>query len=124
MRGRTLVGEYTFSPSAETIVLLVCFSLLYCAVLSLAIHPTLFKKGYAKAKILGYVLPIWCSAALIVAFFILSARVEAVGDFARSASQWMFANIILTAVIMLAASALILLLSFALSQKMYAKREF
>jgi len=124
MHGRILFGEFTFTPTFEVMVFLVCGSLLYCALLSLMIHPMLFKKGYAKAKILGYALPIFGSTVVIVAFWLVANRVEAVGEFVNSAFGWILGNIVLTSAIMLSVTALLLAVSYKLSQKLYAKREF
>ena len=124
MYGRTTVNEHTFSPNPESLILLICASLLYCAVLSLSIHPILHKFGYAKARILGYVLPMFGSAALIAIFINVAARVEAVGEFVSSALQWAFGNTALVAVIILGMTALLLVASYALSKRVYAKRDF
>jgi len=124
MQGRTVIRLHTFSPSPQSMFLIICASLLFCAILSLAMHPILHKFGYAKAKIVGYVLPMYGSIALIVAFIILAPRIGAIGNIAQSVSQWVNGNIALAALAMLCAAALLLAASFALSHKLYAKREF
>ena len=124
MQGRTVIRLHTFSPSPQSMFLIICASLLFCAILSLTMHPILHKFGYAKAKIVGYVLPMYGSIALIVAFIILAPRIGAIGNIAQSVSQWVNGNIALAALAMLCAAALLLAASFALSHKLYAKREF
>ncbi|MCL2051760.1 MAG: ABC-2 transporter permease [Lachnospiraceae bacterium] len=124
LNGRTLVFTYSFTPTVQLMAFLVCTSLFYGAFLSLTIHPTLFWKGYAKAKILGYALPMYGSIILFVVFVSVTARVEAMNNFMQNALQWVFGNTLLSSLIILGGAALLLACSYALSQKVYAKREF
>jgi len=124
MYGRTIINLHNFSPTPESLALIICGSLLFCAFLSLVIHPILHKFGYAKAKILGYALPMYGSIILIVVFISVAARVEAVGEFMDSVLGWAYENTIAASVIILGVSALLLLASYALSKMVYAKRDF
>jgi len=124
MYGRTILNTHTFSPSAEPLVLIICAGLLFCAFMSLTIHPILHKFGYAKAKIFGYVLPIFAAASLIVIFVLIANRFEVVGNFKHSTLKWMIENTVSTSVIILGLTALLIVASYALSLKVYAKRDF
>ncbi|MCL2361056.1 MAG: ABC-2 transporter permease [Defluviitaleaceae bacterium] len=124
MYGRAIINEHNFIPTPESLALIVCASLLFCAVLSLVIHPILHKFGYAKAKILGYALPMYGSIILIVVFILVAARVEAVGEFMDSALQWALGNAVLASVAILGVTALFFVASYALSLRTYAKRDF
>jgi hypothetical protein len=125
MYGRTLLMEHTFKPGFGSLALLSCMGLFYCAVLSLAIHPTLHKFGYAKAKVLGYALPMWGSFILIGVFFgVLLPNFEGVRVFFNSAMQWALGNVLLTSFILLGLTALVVAASYKLSQRFYAKRDF
>jgi len=124
MYGRTLLIKHNFSPTPESLVLIACACLLFCAFLSLAIHPILHKLGYAKAKIIGYALPMYGSIILIVVFIPLVARVEAVGEVMNSALQWALGNTALVSGMILGVMALLLMASYALSLRMYTKRDF
>jgi len=121
---RTIINTHTFNPNLESLVLIICGSLLFCAFLSLAIHPILHRFGYAKAKIIGYALPMYGSIILIVVFVNLAANVKVVGEFMDSILQWAFGNTALVSAIILGMVALFLVLSYTLSLKMYAKRDF
>jgi len=124
MYGRATINEHTFRPNFESLALMICASLLMCAYLSLIIHPILHKFGYAKAKIIGYVLPILGSAALVVIFIYVANRVEVVGEFVSSALQWSLGNTPMVSAITLGVTALFLAASYLLSQRVYAKRDF
>jgi hypothetical protein len=124
MYGRTIINEHTYRPNAVSLVLNICISLLVCAFLSLTIHPILHKFGYAKARVLGYALPMYGTAVLFVMFIIISNYVEAVGGFVNSVLQWVANNTVWASLIMLCAAALLLAASYALSQRVYAKRDF
>jgi len=124
MYDRTLLMKHTFSPSPESLILIICGSLFFCAFMSLTIHPILHKFGYAKAKIFGYTLPICVVASLVVAFVLMANYFDAVGEFVNSTLQWAFKNTFLVSFIMLGITALLLAASYMLSQRVYAKREF
>ena len=124
MYGRTLLNQHNFSPTPESLVIIACICLLFCALLSLAIHPILHRLGYAKAKIIGYALPMYGSIILIVVFIQVMARVEAVGEFMSSALQWAIGNTLLVSAMILGVTALVLVASYALSLRMYARRDF
>ncbi|MCL2500539.1 MAG: ABC-2 transporter permease [Defluviitaleaceae bacterium] len=122
--GRTIINEHTFIPNLGTLAVMTCASLLICAYLSLIMHPILHKFGYAKAKIIGYVLPIVGSSLLVVIFIMTANRIEAVGAVTRSAFLWAYGNPVLFSFIILCVTVLFLTASYALSLKVYAKRDF
>jgi len=124
MYGRTIMLMHTFIPDAVSMALIICASLLFCAFLGLIIYPILHRFGYANAKMLGYALPMYGSIILFAVFINLASHVEAVGAFVNSAFEWFHGNSILVSAIILGVTALFLVVSYALSLRMYAKRDF
>jgi len=124
MYGRKLLNQHNFIPTPESLAIIACICLLFCALLSLVIHPILHRLGYAKAKIIGYALPMYGSIILIVVLIQVIARVESVGEFMSSALQWALGNNLLVSALILGVTALVLVASYTLSLKMYARRDF
>jgi len=122
--GRTIGFEHTFKADFDSIFLLVCGSLLFYAIMNLSMFPILFKIGYAKGKTLGFFIPLGVSMALIYAVFLVGMFNDSIREFGMAALEWSLANVIPTAVILLGAAALILAISYVLSRKLYARREF
>jgi hypothetical protein len=111
-------------PSPQTMALLTCGSLLFCACLSLMIHPMLHKFGYAKAKVIGYALPLFLMGGLLLIFFLAVGYYEPFAALVNPAFLWMAQNTALTSLFVLCLTALLLAASYKLSQRVYAKREF
>jgi len=122
--GRTIGFEHTFKADFNSVFLLICSSLLFYAIMNLSMFPILFKIGYAKGKTLGFFIPLGISIVLIYAVFFAVMFSDSVREFGVTALEWSLNNTILTAVIMLGAAALILAISYMLSRRLYAKREF
>ena len=122
--GREVIYTHTFKANFDTMFLTVCTSLLFYAVMNLSIFPILFKLGYAKGKAVGFFMPVAGICAAIIFIFTLWQFKGAFRAFILSAHKWALANAVITAVLMLAAAALILAFSYTLSYKVYAKREF
>jgi hypothetical protein len=113
----------SFKPTFTNIYMLFCSSLLMYAIMNLSIFPILFRIGYAKGKTLGFYLPIGiftvlCYALFIMFYFLLPFRKGLIAAF-----TWVMEYNLLTSGIMLMAAFLILLLSYRLSQRLYATRE-
>jgi hypothetical protein len=122
--GRQFIFTFThdFMPGFFEMSMYFGFCLLFCALMNLSMYPVLFKLGYAKGKAWGYYIPM---GVLVVLGFITGVimgydeeiilnAIEALGPLARSG--WL-------TVIFFALAILIYGLSFAISQKVYAKRE-
>ena len=122
--GRTIIYLRTFDADFSAMLLIVCGSILFYAILNLSTFPVLFKIGYAKGKLIGFIIPIVFVSAVIAALFVLWSAVGAFQKWLMSAFVWASQNVALIAGIMLAASALLLAASYVLSQRFYAKREF
>ncbi|MCL2030074.1 MAG: ABC-2 transporter permease [Oscillospiraceae bacterium] len=122
--GRTIIYPRTFHADFPAMLLIICASVLFYAILNLSTFPTLFKLGYAKGKLIGFILPIGFVSVVIAALFVLWSAVDTFQEWLMSAVAWASGNAVLVAVIMSAASALLLAVSYALSQKVYAQREF
>jgi len=122
--GKTIFGTYTFKADFDTMLLIICASLLFYAIMNLSIFPILFKIGYAKGKALGFYIPIGAVTAAVVVLYMVWFLNEGFGIWLLLVLEWAFANTVWVAVMMLAAAVLILALSYALSQRVYAKREF
>ena len=104
--------------------LIICGSLLLYAIMNLSSFPLLFKIGYARGRGLGFYVPVSVFVVIVTAVYLLWYFNNAFYSFLLSAVGWAFNNTILTSVFMLAGAVIILALSYGLSQKVYAKREF
>jgi hypothetical protein len=122
--GKTIFYTHTFKADLKTMLLIIGGSLLLYSVMNLSIFPILFKIGYAKGKGLGFYMPIIVIAIAAAVLFILWHLNNTFREFTLSVIKWAFINTLWTAIIMAAAAALILIISYMLSYKMYAKREF
>jgi len=124
--GRTLLLPFvhTFSPDFNTILLLICGGVLFCAIVNLPSLPLLLKMGYNKGKFIGFYLPSFAMFALVVVVINLIFNVEAFGEFAFSAFDWALNNIVGTSAILLSIAVLLFAASYVISQRIYAKREF
>ena len=124
--GRTVlyVFTHTFKADFDAIFLIICSSLLFYAIMNLSTFPILFKVGYAKGKLFGFIIPI-VAASVIAGIFVtlFNANID-FGGWVYSVIEWVFANTVWTAAIILGAAVLILTGSYALSQRLYAGREF
>jgi len=122
--GKRIFGTYTFKAEFNTMLLIICASLLFYAIMNLSTFPILFKIGYAKGKALGFYIPIAVVSAAVIALYMLWSYNKGFGIWLLSVLEWVFANTVLAAVMMLAAAVLVLAVSYMLSQKVYARREF
>ena len=122
--GRTVIYPRTFDATLPIMMLIICGSLLFYAILNISTFPILFKIGYAKGKLIGFIIPIGIASAIIATLFILWSTVPAFQAWILSAFTWASDNALLVATIMLALSALLLIVSYLLSQRLFAKREF
>jgi len=125
--GRTLLGlpfVYTFNPDLNTMLLIICGSALFCAIINLPSLPLLLKLGYNKGKFIGFYLPSFGMFALAIVTINLISNVEAFREFTFSAIDWALSNIVGTSAIMLGTSTLLFAASYVISQRVYAKREF
>lgn len=121
---RTILFEHSFRADFKTIFLLICTSLLFCAIMNLSMFPILFKIGYAKGKALGFYIPIFGSAIIGYGIFIAWTFSSVFHKWLLSVIGWALINTLWTAMILLAAAVFILAISYVLSQRIYAKREF
>jgi ABC-type transport system involved in multi-copper enzyme maturation permease subunit len=122
--GKTIIFEHTFQADFATMFLLICVSLLLYAIMNLSIFPILFKIGYAKGKALGFYIPVGVSMAVIYFFIFLWNYNNSIRGVLVSAFEWSLANTVWAALIILAASLIFFSISYALSQKVYSRREF
>ena len=121
---KTILFEHGFRADFNTIFLIICCSLLFCAMMNLSMFPMLFKIGYAKGKAVGFYIPVIGSAVIGYGIFIAWVFNSAFHTWLLSAVGWALANTVWAAIIILAAAVFILALSYLLSQRIYAKREF
>jgi len=122
--GRTVMYPRVFQAGINSLFLLICSSLLLYAIMNLSMFPILFKKGYAKGKMIGYIIPLIVLSALGAASGVLSGIHEPFRMFMLSVLAWAFDNTLLMSSMLLTAAVLIVALSYLLSHKAYAKREF
>jgi len=117
------VTHYFYADFKNTF-LLVCGSLLFYAIMNLSMFPFLFKIGYSKGKIFGFVIPIAVMTLVIAASIILWQHCEPFHLAVVKIVNLALADSVLTAAIVLVLAALVLWLSYALSVRAYEKREF
>jgi magnesium-transporting ATPase (P-type) len=123
--GKTVIMyDHDFLPDLNVMAFIICGSLLFYAIMHLSMFPVLFKIGYAKGKAIGFYAPVIVMVALVYGVGIAMMVSEAVKDRLTSAVVWMLENTALTSAIILAAAAVIYFISYILSHRMYAKREF
>ena len=122
--GRTVIYPRTFRADFSAVLLITCASALFYAILNLSSFPVLFKAGYAKGKWIGFIMPIGFVSVAIATLIVLWSAVGVFREWLVSAFAWASGNALLFAAIMLAASVSLLAISYGLSQKLYAKREF
>ncbi|MCL2100034.1 MAG: ABC-2 transporter permease [Oscillospiraceae bacterium] len=122
--GRTIIYPRTFYAGFSAMFLIICGSILFYAVLNLSTFPVLFNMGYAKGKLIGFIIPIIFVSVVIAAFFVLWSAVGIFREWFMSAFIWASGNAVLVAAIMLTAAVLLLAVSYTLSQKFFSKREF
>jgi ABC-type Na+ efflux pump permease subunit len=104
--------------------MILCVSLLVCAVLNLSMFPIMFKVGYLKGRMWGLYLPVIVVGSLIVAFWLLCVNNGSVQAWVDQAEIWVAGSATWIAIIFLAIAALLLALSYTLSCRIYAKRDF
>jgi len=122
--GQTTFNNRWFQLSFGSIFLLVCVGLSLCSLVLFCSFPFLFKFGYAKGKFFAYYVPIVGAGVLIGILSLLPIYTETFFAVLSSAFDWIAANNVWFALIILAVAALFFALSYLLSQKAYAKREF
>jgi hypothetical protein len=122
--GRTILFERNFRADFDVMFLIICGSLLLYTIMNLSMFPILFKIGYAKGKALGYYIPVGVSMVIIYGFILLGIYNDSFNIWLQSFLEWSFANTLWTAVIILVTSVVIFLISYALSQRVYSRREF
>ena len=122
--GHNDIFTHFFQADFDSMFLLICGSLLFYAIMNLSTFPILFKIGYAKGKVFGFYIPVGTMVFLLyvvyfVAFFSDSFHAKAI-----AALEWALGHTVGASAIMLAMAVLALAVSYALSQRLYAKREF
>ncbi|MGF7145661.1 hypothetical protein HNQ56_004104 [Anaerotaenia torta] len=115
---------HTFNADFNTILLIICCSLLLYAIMNLSMFPILFKIGYAKGKALGFYIPIITASIVVFILIMVWSFNSAFQTWLISAIEWSFANTVWVTLIILAAAAFLLAISYLLSRKVYAKRDF
>jgi hypothetical protein len=124
LHGKVIFFEHNFQADFATMFLLICVSLLLYAIMNLSMFPILFKIGYAKGKALGFYIPIAVSTAILYGLFLLVIYNYSFSTWLQSLLEWSLANTVWAAMIILAASLILLSISYALSQRVYSRREF
>jgi len=122
--GKTIFFVHTFQADFATMFLLICVSLLLYAIMNLSMFPILFKIGYAKGKALGFYIPVGVSMAVIYFFIFLWNYNDSIRGGLISVFEWSLANTVWAAVIIFTASIIFFSISYALSQRVYSRREF
>ena len=123
--GKTVlyVFLHNFKPDFASMFLIISGSLCFYAVMNLSTFPMLFKIGYAKGKMIGFIIPLVAASAMggvTVTLWNVSAGFK---QTASAVIEWSFANTVLAAAVILFAAVLLFAVSYVLSQRAYAKRE-
>ena len=118
-----IAGKLDFNANGvETLVAIVMIAALF-AVIQLLQLPVFFRYGYTKAKLLTFMPFI----ALMVGYFLISGFAgQLFGDlqFILSVGNFLAANQLLIIVLIILAMLLATFISYRISVKAYAKREF
>jgi magnesium-transporting ATPase (P-type) len=122
--GKIVFYEHTFQADFATMFLLICVSLLLYAIMNLSMFPILFKIGYARGKALGFYIPVGVSMVVIYFSIFLWNYNDSIRGRLISVFEWSLANTIWAVVIIVAVSVIFFSISYALSQRVFSKREF
>jgi len=124
--GRTVlyVFPHNFKADFVTMFLLISACLLFYAIMNLSTFPLLFKVGYAKGKMPGFIIPIVAVSAIGGALVSLWHVNAAFQDWGLSMLAWAFAHTAAAAAILLGAAVALFAISYLLSRRFYEKREF
>ena len=122
--GRTIIFEYNFNPGFNKMLLLISSAVLYCGIVNLPTLPLLLKLGYNKGKFIGFYLPSFAMIAIVVLVALLMNNVEAFNESVLSFVAWAHSNVALVSAMIMGAAVMTFAAAYALSQRVYAKREF
>lgn len=122
--GQTIIFELTWNPGINTIFLYIAAGIFICGFMSFALTPRMFKLGWSKSTFFTTAIIIIGLAALTPLFIWLNNRFEAFNTFTTSVVEWLFSNIVWTTVILFCVAVILFAVSYALSLRNYAKREF
>lgn len=123
MPAANLVSLSKWYPDLRWNLALISFSFLFYGLMSLAMYPLLFRMGYQKGKIWGYYVPailICLCYVAVVEYDMLMGNGTFIFDLLVYASEHLSA----VSGGMLAAGGALLALSWVLSARLYARREF
>ncbi|MCI8692008.1 MAG: ABC-2 transporter permease [Lachnospiraceae bacterium] len=123
MPAANLVSLSKWYPDLRWNLALISFSFLFYGLMSLAMYPLLFRMGYQKGKIWGYYVPailICLCYVAVVEYDMLMGNGTFIFDLLVYASEHLPA----VSGGMLAAGGALLALSWVLSARLYARREF
>lgn len=120
--GKTVMHiTHSFFPNFDFMLLTVCSSLFLYAVMNLCMFPILFKLGYAKGKALGFYIPVIVFSMILSGAFVIA---QGSSEKFMTAAAWLFENPYSVSAILVSLAVVFFAVSIALSQKLYAKREF
>lgn len=118
-----LISRSKWYPDYKWILVLLAFGFLLHAVMSLSMYPLLFKLGYLKGKFFGVYLPLMVLLAAYIAvveFDMIAKEGKLIFELLVFASEHM----LLVSGGMFCLGAVLLAVSYLLSKKLYAEREF
>lgn len=104
----------------EVYVAIVAIGVLFFAIMNLFMFPPLFRLGYLKGKILGIYVPAFIMGAFVGAWVIFSHGRDITSEFIAFAYE----NAWLLSGIAFGAAAVIFVISYVLSLRLYSRRDF
>lgn len=122
--GKTVFVPHFFKADFNNMLIIICCSLFFYAIMNLSTFPILFKIGYAKGKGLGFYIPLSAVGVLIVVVYLLWYFSDTFQTWLFQMFEWVYANMVLSSLLLLAVAVILLTISYLLSCKFYAKRDF
>ena len=122
--GKNFLYIHAFTADYKTILLLVCGALFLYALINLSTFPILFKLGYARGRALGFYIPVGFFVSLVYVVYLFVEYNSAFGKWFNASLTWAAENVMFAALYALLAAAAALAASYALSQKLFSRREF
>ncbi|MDR0500414.1 MAG: ABC-2 transporter permease [Coriobacteriales bacterium] len=113
------VGGMSFKLQPKMIALICCLGFAFGSFMNLSMYPIMFKMGYEKGKVFGFIIPAFVSAALFGSLGVLmGSRMELIFGWL----VYLADNPVFVGAIMLGIGAAMFLVSYFVSQWFYSRR--
>lgn len=118
-----LMSKSKWYPGFEWYLTIIALCFLYYALMCIFMFPPLFKLGYHKGKYIGFYVPAFVAGIAYGLFAVMSGYLQD-GMFITNFLIYASENMLLVSGGMMILALAILYLSYYLSQRIYARREF